>query len=274
MMKLAAFTLLATTAHGAAHLAQCTKGCARNSCAQADKDAIIAIDTLLAKNTAEGTGAKKKHAAVAQGSAVHVPFICKAKSSGKRRDLAAHVQLTLRVAVAGVDGSTTNLDNMKKADHIDYIQVVDATAANHGRALAGHAKTLMYAKGWETTEAALKGQNACFEFDLLKADKVTKIKAASHSTTAGLYSSTGIDVSALPDCVETMASASDHRRQLAGHAGKCVRIENGASPCPEPKSPSPAADTDSPAPAPAKTSSATTYSVVTAAVVGVLAMFL
>lgn len=262
MMKLAAFTLLATTAHGAAHLAECTKGCARSSCDDATGlTGLLAVDGKLAAATTDGTGAKKKHAAVAQGSAEHVPFVCKAKSSGKRRDLAAHVQLTLRVAVAGVNGSTSVLDNMKEADHIDYIMVTDATAGSHGRALAGHAKTLMYAKGWEKTKKALSGKNACFEFDLLKADKVTKIKASSHSTTAGTYLSKEIDVSALPDCVATMASASDHRRQLAAHAGKCDRIENGASPCPKAKSPA--------------ASSATTYSVVTAAaVVGVLAMFL
>jgi ribosomal silencing factor RsfS len=206
----------------------------------------------------DGTGAKKQHAA--QGSAEHVPFVCKAKSSGKRRNLAGHVQLTLRVAVAGVNGSTSVLDTMKKTDYTDYIMVADA-AGSHGRALAAHAKTLMYAKGWE--KDGLKEQNACFEFDLLKADKVTKIKATSHSTTAGTYLSKEIAIDALPDCVKTMASAGDpHDRRLAGHAGKCARVENGASPCPKSKSPAPAA------------SSATTYSVVTAAVVGVLALFL
>ena len=87
--------------------------------------------------------------------------------------------------------------------------VADA-AGSHGRALAAHAKTLMYAKGWE--KDGLKGANACFEFDLLKADKVTKIKATSHSTTAGTYLSKEIAIDSLPDCVATMASAGDPRK--------------------------------------------------------------
>ena len=95
-------------------------------------------------------------------------------------------------------------------DHVDYIMVADA-GASHGRALAGHAKTLMYAKGWEKTKEFLKGQNACFEFDLLKADKVTKIKASSHSTTAGYFPSKEIAIDSLPDCDANMASASDRK---------------------------------------------------------------
>jgi hypothetical protein len=259
MMKLAAFTLLAATAHGDAHLgAKCGKGCARSSCDDATaQKGLLEVDTKLMTDTkTDGTGAKKQHAA--QGSAEHVPFVCKAKSSGKRRNLAGHVQLTLRVAVAGVNGSATNLDNMKKADHTEYIMVANA-AGSHGRALGAHAKTLMYAKGWE--KDGLKEQNACFEFDLLKADKVTKIKATSHSTTKGTFLSNEIAIADLKECVEKMVSPGDaRRRQLAAHAGNCKRIENGPSPCP--KSPAPAA------------SSATTYSVVTAAVVGVLALFL
>ena len=114
MMKLAAFTLLATTAHGAGHLAECVKGCARSSCDDATaQTGLLAVDKKLAVATTDGTGAKKKHAA--QGSAEHVPFVCKAKSSGKRRNLAGHVQLTLRVAVAGVNGSTSVLDNMVRS---------------------------------------------------------------------------------------------------------------------------------------------------------------
>ena len=93
--------------------------------------------------------------------------------------------------------------------------VADA-AASHGRALAAHAKTLMYAKGWE--KDGLKGANACFEFDLLKADKVTKIKATSHSTTAGTYPSKEIAIADLPDCAEKMVSPGDAR--------KCIFINN------------------------------------------------
>ena len=98
--------------------------------------------------------------------------------------------------------------------------MVANAAGSHGRALDAHAKTLMYAKGWE--KDGLKGANACFEFDLLKADKVTKIKATSHSTTAGTYLSKEIAIDSLPDCVATMASAGDPR--------KCIFINLFLSP--------------------------------------------
>ena len=116
-MKIAAFALLAATAHGDAHLGvKCGKGCARSSCDEATAQAgLLEVDAKLAVATTDGTGAKKKHAAVTQGSAEHVPFVCKAKSSGKRRNLAGHVQLTLRVAVAGVNGSTSVLDTMVRS---------------------------------------------------------------------------------------------------------------------------------------------------------------
>ena len=89
--------------------------------------------------------------------------------------------------------------------------MVANAAGSHGRALAAHAKTLMYAKGWEKDNFK-DAPNACFEFDLLKADKVTKIKATSHSTTAGTFLSKEIAIADLKDCVATMVSPGDPRK--------------------------------------------------------------
>lgn len=216
-MKLAIVSTLVATASAASHARMCTKGCSANSC-DADEAASVltTYDKVVAANKgAVDSGANSLHAA--QAIAKHVPFVCKVKKSRRERELAGHVQQTLRVGVAGEGGSMTTLHPMK-ADHwIDYITVVDASSGGH-RQLAAHAKTLMYVAGAQSD--AVKGTNACIEFDLLKAAKVTKIKAGEHCNLHGLWWSEDLVVADLPDCDAAMSSDNDARRQLAGHAGK------------------------------------------------------
>lgn len=254
--------ILAATANAASHARACTKGCASTSCDKSDVDAILTnYDKLVADNKASGAGANSLHKGNATKAVdLHDPFFCKVKKTRRERELAAHVQMTLRVAVAGNAGSKKSLHPMEEAHWIDYITVVDATSSSRRRDLAAHAKTLLYLKG--TQKDGTKGVNACFDFDLLKSAKVTHIKAAEHCNLHGLWWSPKIDVNTIPDCEDKMVSSNG--RRLAAHAGKCFKVENGATPCPE-----------SPAPAPGKASesSYTTISgVFTAVAVGVMAM--
>jgi desulfoferrodoxin (superoxide reductase-like protein) len=167
----------------------------------------------------------------------------------------------------------------EQKDHwIDYIQVVDASA-DSGRRLASHAKTLLYLKGWQSD--GVHTANAGFDFDILKADKVTHIKAAEHCNLHGLWWSQKIAIADIPVCTANMASENDaSRRELAGHAGKFAKVANGANPCPTSpaNAPSPAANAAANAPSPAVKSDASTTSsvgnVLKAAATVVLGLFL
>jgi desulfoferrodoxin (superoxide reductase-like protein) len=61
---------------------------------------------------------------------------------------------------------------------------------------------LLYLKGWQNDGVA--GKNAGFDFDLLKAAKVTHLKVAEHCNLHGLWWGAPVKVSEIPACVADM----------------------------------------------------------------------
>jgi hypothetical protein len=129
---------------------------------------------------------------------------------------------------------------MQKAHWIDYVQVVDATPKK-GRQLGAHAKTLLYMNGWEAEEVKAANKNAGFDFNLLKADGVTHLKAAEHCNLHGLWWSAPVAVADIQDCPAKMTSDAPGGRRLASHEFAFPLVKNHAdgSACPEPMAPSP-----------------------------------
>ena len=190
-MKLAILTTLIATASADGHNT-CAKGCAANTCDGLGKIANREMyDNVVSANKgAVDSGANSLHMGkeefrnYSQPIAKHVPFVCKVKKTRRERELAAHVQMTLRVAVTGTQGP--NADGMKvlhpmmEAHWIDYITVVDTSRSSHevrtSPLPAMSLTRLMYVagndgkttKGKKQIDGFLTNPNACFEFDLLK----------------------------------------------------------------------------------------------------------
>ena len=180
-MKLAILTTLIATASADGHNT-CAKGCAADTCDGLGKIANREMyDNVVSANKgAVDSGANSLHMGkeefrnYSQPIAKHVPFVCKVKKTRRERELAAHVQMTLRVAVTGTQGPSADgmkvLHPMMEAHWIDYITVVDTSRSSHevrtSPLPAMSLTRLMYVAGndGKTTE----GTSACFEFDLLK----------------------------------------------------------------------------------------------------------
>jgi hypothetical protein len=108
------FTTLSTLAvvDAASHAKSCTAGCAQNSCDAADGDMILsAYDKLVADNTGAAGSTPTANNPAGDAVVLHTPFLCKVTKT--RRQLAAHVAGTYRVAVAGAAGSTKALHPME-----------------------------------------------------------------------------------------------------------------------------------------------------------------
>ena len=189
-MKLAILTTLIATASADNHGphaknsgdSNCAKGCAANTCDGLGKIANREMyDNVVSANKgAADSGANSLHMGkeefrnYSQPIAKHVPFVCKVKKTRRERELAAHVQMTLRVAVTGTQGPSADgmkvLHPMMEAHWIDYITVVDTSRSSHevrtSPLPAMSLTRLMYVAG--NDGKTTKGTSACFEFDLLK----------------------------------------------------------------------------------------------------------
>lgn len=217
MLAVAALALVAS-AHGMAHAGKCESTC--NKCEDTDaNDMLATYDKLMKLFANETTNKEMKNDDYTKP---HMPFICK-EDNANRRELAAHAIGTYRVAVNYEGGNV--LHPMTKGHHMDMVQVVDASASSHGRALAGHKGTLFYQKTWAADgEYSGAAQNPCMTFKLLKSDSVTHLQAFAHCNIHGSYSSKKIAVADIPTCQANMAAKAG--RRLAAHAGKCVAVHD------------------------------------------------
>lgn len=215
-MLAVAVLALAASAHGMAHAGKCQNTC--NKCSDTDaNDMVATYDKLMKDFKNETTNKDMDSTDLTQK---HLPFICKVDNNN-RRELAGHAAGTYRIAVNYADGKT--LHPMEKGHHIDMIQVIDASDSAHGRALAGHKKTLFYQNTW-AADGKYSGaaQNPCMTFKLLVADKVTHIQAFGHCNLHGSYSSKKIAVANIPVCKAMTAKA----RRLDAHANKCMEVHD------------------------------------------------
>lgn len=204
-----AVVALIAGANAMAHGGKCEAGC--NYCD--DKGDMVTVYDKLKTNA---TVMKANDA-----TGPHVPFLCRVNSNNRR--LAAHAVGVFRIAVDYADHVT--LHPMNTAHHIDMIQVVDASSKTHSRALAAHGSTLLFQKTWAATSDFAE-KNPCMDFTLLKDKEVTHLQTFEHCNLHGPFMSEKIAIADIPDCKDGMAAKAG-RRNLAAHAGKCFKVENG-----------------------------------------------